>query len=487
MKNIIYYISISGIIVLSFFLYSSNFYPLLGSDDAIQVLMIHDFKLPHDLYFWGQDRYGSLIPLLGQPLYRGLGLSPLTSESIAHYLLLVAGYFAFAGLLKARFSRFALAVIWFFPPIRLIDLLRLNIGEEYSLLAIGIFLIIKMYEVPFEKYRLKQHLLLLSITFLFILAAWVSDLAALSAVLIVAVQVYFGSGQKRVPTKKAFRWRWELCYGITGSLLGAAFILYGKHFAMKSPLYNNFNDLNTVVSSLRLFGDSMRELLLFKASEPFTSAYLYLVLVLAGALLLMRRHIHFPLNERKWLYFFILDFILLFCLIMLSKWAYMNGVPRRYFTSSYITFWMAFLLIFEYLSASEVKKWLQAAMMIAVVTAGLGSVYNLKYIWPKTLKPRIEYVREFESLGKIGIIGDYWNSYINSASNPDQIVATPNDRSSVRNRDMAYKVMERDTLYVIRDGWMDAFPDSLNQFGTPIYKNGDEFRMGDCYVCRYRK
>jgi hypothetical protein len=52
---------------------------------------------------------------------------------------------------------------------------------------------------------------------------------------------------------------------------------------------------------------------------------------------------------------------------------------------------------------------------------------------------------------------------------------------------MAFEVMKRDTLYVIRDGWMETFPDSLNQFGTPLYKNGNEFRLGDCYVCRYKK
>jgi hypothetical protein len=126
-------------------------------------------------------------------------------------------------------------------------------------------------------------------------------------------------------------------------------------------------------------------------------------------------------------------------------------------------------------------------MLLAVVTAGAGSLYNLKYIWPKTLKPRAVYAREFERLGHIGIIGNYWNSYINSVTDPEQIVATPDDRSSVRNHEMAFEVMKRDTLYVIRDGWMETFPDSLNQFGTPLYKNGNEFRLGDCYVCRYKK
>jgi len=172
---------------------------------------------------------------------------------------------------------------------------------------------------------------------------------------------------------------------------------------------------------------------------------------------------------------------------MVSKWSLMNGVPRRYFTSNYITFWMAFLLALECLAETPWKKIVQVGMGVAVLTAGAGSLYNLKYIWPKTLEPRIELVREFESLGRIGIIANYWNSYINSASNPDLIIATPNQQSSIRNRDMVVEVMKRDTFYIIRDGWFEVFPDSINQFGTTLYKNGEEFRMGDCFVCRYRK
>ena len=487
LKNLAHYTGIAGIITLSFFCYSSNFFPLLGSDDAIQVLMIHDFKLPHDLYFWGQDRYGSLIPLLGQLFYRGFGISPLTSESVTHFLILIAGYFAFAGLFKSKSSRFILAVLWFFPPIRMIDLLRLNIGLEYSLLAIGIFMINKLYGNDFEKYRLKQHVFLLSVVILFILSTWVSDLAAVSIILILALQVYFGDFRKSIHQRFLTFWKPEVYYFLGGAIIGAAFIFYGKYYADKSPLYANFNNLKTVFASIRIFGGSLLELLLFKASEPFTSAYLYLVILCAASLFIMRGHIRLTQEVKKWILFFVLDFILLFGVIMLSRWSYMNGVPRRYFICCYISFWMTFLLAFDNMEASDIKKAMRVVLIIGVVMAGVGSLYNLKYIWPKTLKPKVEFVREFESLGRIGIIGNYWNSYINSITNPDQIISTPDDRSSIRNRAMANKVMKRDTIYIIKDGWMESFPDSLNQFGIQLYKNGNEFRMGDCFICRYRK
>ncbi|MEI6060837.1 MAG: hypothetical protein WCR72_09015 [Bacteroidota bacterium] len=487
MKTLIYYAFVIGIIVLSFFFYSSNFYPLLGSDDAVQVLMIHDFKLPHDLYFWGQDRYGSVVPLLGQIFYKGFRLSALTSESVTHYLLLITGYFAFAGLFKSKFSRLVLALVWFFPPIRLIDFLRVNIGLEYSLLAMAIFLIHKVYEDHFIKYRLWHHLALAAITVLFILATWVSDLAAVSVFLILILQVYSGTQEKKLEPARIFHWKPEIYYLFAGTLAGISLILYGKAFADKSPLYNNFNDLSTVIASFRLFWNSISDLLLFKASEPFTGVCLYLVILLTLALFLIRRNIKFNQSQKKWFLFFVLDCVIIFCIIITSKWSYMNGVPRRYFTSNYITFWMAFLLAFECLAETNIKKIMRVVVILAVVTAGAGSLYNLKYIWPKTLRPRADLAREFESLGRIGIIGNYWNSYINSVTKPGQIIATPDDHSSVRNRDLAHEVMQRDTIYVIRDCWFDVYPDSLNQFGTALYKNGEEFRMGDCYVCRYRK
>lgn len=487
MKSWIHYLAVSGIIILSFLSYSSNFYPLLSSDDAIQVLMIHDFQLPHDLYFWGQDRYGSLIPLLGQIFYKGFGISALTSESITHYLLLISGYFAFATFFKSKFSRIILAIVWFFPPFRLIDFLRGNIGLEYSLLAISIFVSIQLNKNEFEKYRLLQHILLFSITVLFILATWVSDLAVISISLILMLQIYFGKFAKGVRNKKLFHWKPGIYYLAAGLLIGSGIIFYGKYYAVKSPEYNSFNNFSTIIASFRIFGDSITDLLLFKSYEPYTSAYLYLVILLVIAMYTLKSKIHFNADQKKWFLFFALDCVLIFGAIMISKWSYMNGVPRRYFASNYITFWMAFLFAFEYLAESNFKKVLRIITLAAVIIAGAGSIYNLEYIWPKTLKPRAEFAREFESLGRIGIIGSYWNSYINSVTNPDQIIATPDDQSSVRNRDMAREVMKRDTFYIIRDGWMEVFPDSLNQFGTPLFKDGEEFRMGDCFVCRYRK
>ena len=55
----------------------------------------------------------------------------------------------------------------------------------------------------------------------------------------------------------------------------------------------------------------------------------------------------------------------------------------------------------------------------------------------------------------------------------------------VRNQELAREVFRQPRIYVVRDGWMDTFPDQLFQFHHRILKRGVEVRLGDCYICWY--
>jgi len=179
--------------------------------------------------------------------------------------------------------------------------------------------------------------------------------------------------------------------------------------------------------------------------------------------------------------------VIVFTIILSSKWTNLNGVPRRYFVCNYISFWIVFLITFESFKEIKFHRPLSILLMATVLIGGLGTIYNFKYISPKRLTPTIHIVSEFENLGKIGIISEYWNSYVSSASNPSQIKATPNDMSEVRNQNLVDSVFAQPDIYVIKDMWMNTFPDSLEQFGYVLLKSGDEFRIGGCHVCKYQK
>lgn len=478
-----FYIALIGLIsIISFRFYSALYYPALNSDNAVTVLMIHYFKLPDDLYFWGQDRLGSLIPLLGQVFFRLFKLSPLLSESVVHYLILLAGFLAFSYFIKNYFYKIIFAVIWFLPPMRLIDVTQFSFGIHYSLIAILCFLLSELEKC---KSCIKHHLLLVSIVLTAVTVIWVTDMAIISVFLLIVIQLIFYFKRKPIKIKINDP---VIYYAIAGVIIGYFFIHYAKSFSSNRQDYTIFGSFLEIKYSLSIFITSLKEIFLFKASEPFTSVYSYIAVILLVYLLFQAVKLRNQ-NETisKWVLFFLLDAFLILFFILISKWAYLNGVPRRYFTCTYISLSFAIILLFDKIVMSRSKAAIiKTLILITVLTGGIGTLYNLKYIWPKTLKPKTEIVGEFKKLGQIGIISEYWNSYITSCVEPALIKATPNEQSYVRNKQIVEEVFMQRDLYVIRDMWFDSFPDSMRQFGRMLVKDGSEFRIGDCDVCKYK-
>lgn len=482
----LYYIVIALIFLLSFRCYSSMFYPILNSDNAVSILMIHYFKLPNDLYFWGQDRMGSLIPLLGQVFLKLFNFSALTSEAITHYLILLLGFLAFASFLKSHFYKIIFAIIWFFPPMRLIDVTQFSFGIHYSLIAIACYLFVNYQKEKIQKNNFFVHLNLVTIMILLIAAIWVSDMALISVFLLLAIQLlYFFKTHKFTFSLVK---RPEFYYGLIGCIIGVLFIHYAKYISQNKQDYTTFADFNSMKETIAILWSSISDFFIFKANEPFTSVYSYFVLLIVGITMLLFKKNKFNNTSSKWILFFLLDAVLLFAIIIISKWTFINGVPRRYFTCTYISLSFVILLVLDNLITKTIYlKMIKTILFVTVFIGGIGTIYNILYIWPKTLTPKVEVVREFEKLGQIGIISEYWNSYITSCPNPEMIKATPNDQSWVRNQSIVEEVFQQPNIYIIKDIWLKTFPDSLNQFGRLLIKDGLEFRMGDCDVCKYKK
>lgn len=472
--------------MLSFFYYSSLFYPVLNSDNAVTILMIHSFNLPNDLYFWGQDRMGSLIPLIGQIPFKLFNFSALVSEAITHYLILLLGFLAFSSLLKSYFYKIIFAIIWFFPPMRLIDVTQLAFGIYYSLIAISIYLFNLSDKENIQKKPLLYHFILLLITLILIVSIWVSDMALMSVFLLLVIQLFYYLRKYKL-TKLAFK-NPKLYYALTGILIGYIFIHYVKSISSGKQDYATFSDVNSILQSINIFYNTIADIFLFKANEPFTSIYAYMVTIIIGFSLVALRKIKINESANKWIVFFLSDAIVVFVIIIISQWTFLNNVPRRYFTCTYIAFSLFLLLLFDNLVLKKKHNYFfKIFIFLTVFIGGAGTIYNLKYIWPKTLKPKVEIVDEFKKLGKIGIISEYWNSYIISCPNPDLIIATPNEQSSVRNIKITNEVFKQKDLYIIKDMWLESFPDTLKQFEHILLKDGDPFNIGDCNVCKYKK
>jgi hypothetical protein len=466
---------------LSFRLYSAYYYPVLNSDNAVTVLMIHYFDLPNDLYFWGQDRMGSLIPLLAQIPNKLLNASPLIAESLIHYLILLAGFISFAYFIKSYFLKFVFAVIWFFPPFRLIDVTQFAFGIHYSLIAISCLL----YEILLKKKirddKFLNHLILILIVLTLIASIWVSDMAIVSVSLFLIIHLYILFQKKEL--RLSLFTRLEFFYFIFGLIFCILFIQFAKSSSSSRLNYVNFSSFQEIIINLKIFFGSVLKIFLFQANEPFTSVYSYLSILLFYSLYRIIK-LHNLKLEKNWIFiFFVVDALILFCLILSSKWTFLNGVPRRYFTCSYISISFSTILLLDLVLLNNKLK---ALILFTVLIGGAGTIFNIKFVWPKTLRPRADISREFEKLGEIGIISEYWNSYIISCVNPSTLKATPHDSTwAVRNYNIVDEVFKQENIYLIKDMWLANFPDTVREFGRTLVKEGDSTYVGECNICKY--
>lgn len=489
MSKKVYYIIISVIVLLSFRFFASFNYPLLNTDDAVTVLMIHYFKLPDHLYFWGQDRLGSIIPLLAQPFYKLFNFSLLASEAIIHYGILFLGFLSFASFFKSRFCKIMLALIWFFPPTRMIDLTQYSFGIQYSMIGMVCYLLSINEKEDIQKNVWRHHALLFALMILIIVTIWVSDMTMITVFVIGAVRLffYFKTNKFLSVLKKP-----ELYYTVAGIVIGYFFISYAKSLA---PEYSKQNyslmaTFDQIMENLDGFASPIWRMAIFRKHEyePLTGVYIYLALIFIITMIVYSRKAKFDILSKKNMLTFLLDGILLYGVIIAAEWTFLNGSPKRYYVCTYISISLVFLLILDNLEVKEkIKKYMNGLLLVTTLTAAVGSVYHLAAIQPKTLKPMVETYKEFEKLGEIGVIADYWHSYVISCTNPELIKATSDDGWYPRNYDITLQAFERKNLYVIRDGLLETYPDTLEQFDRYFKKDGNEFEIAGCHVCKYKK
>jgi hypothetical protein len=443
--------------------------------------MAHYYELPHDFYCWGQDRGGTLIPLLSQIFIKIFHCSALWAVSLSNYVILILGYVCLSSLIKSKYYRIIFAIMWFLPFQRFIDITRFPIGVGYSLLGVFIFLIHKFEHSENIKPYLK-HLLLILMVLTGIVAIWASDLASVSFALLLLILFLF-----HCIKNKTFKIdKIVLCYAFIGVVLCGFFIKFAKSFAVaKTDNYLLVNGISEVKQALFIIKERLKDILIFNSHEIFVTIYIYLVilLIIVLAVMIFKKKLFPSLWLNKWICFFLADFVVIFGVFLSSSWVLVNDMGRWYFVASYISLAMVVLLILDKIELMHKIKWLKHIVLLTVIVGAISSVFSMKYIFPKSLKPKVEVIGEFKQLGEIGVIGNYWHSYIISCVDPELIKATPYDY--IRNYKIMEMTLERENIYVIKNGWMSTFPDTLNVQGHILVKENMPFILGECDVCQY--
>lgn len=483
-RQVLTFIFLSAVVIFSFSFFALRFYPQLNSDDALNVLMTVYYKFPQDLYCWGQNRGGTLIVMMSRIFY-GIGFSAITSVSISNYIILTLGYIGFSSLFKNRYTKLIFALLWFLPAFRFIYLLRYPIGVQYSLIAFAIFLLRK---IDFANKSLqKNYLLLSSIIVLFIITIWVSDLALVTIGALVLV-LY---GSHLISTGKLKLRKDVSLLILSGLLLCFLFIYYAKsHAASGGKTYLMINGIDDIAYVCSFLSNVFISLLLFNTEELFFSIYCWMVIIFIGNILIIssRSKIRLSPEKKIFFFFFAADIIFVLITLVLSKWPLANHLDRRYFIGMYISAVMALLILLEHAEITAMyMKIMKVYLVLTAIVGTAGTFHVLKYIDPGSLRSEFAVRSELLQLGEIGIIAGYWNAYVSACPDPVTIKATPHSGAVLRSQEIVDEVFEQPKLYVIREGWLDKFPDTLDQFGYILQKTGKPFTKAGVTLHEYKQ
>ncbi|HEY9659565.1 MAG TPA: hypothetical protein V6C65_13990, partial [Allocoleopsis sp.] len=202
----------------------------------------------------------------------------------------------------------------------------------------------------------------------------------------------------------------------------------------------------------------------------------------------------------RWTYLFIINAGLGLVLLILLQWVYKNGVNLRYFTVVYVSCWLAALLFADRLTGKSAKQ--ITAVLVVLAIASTLSITPSPFLLQRP-PSKLEKLAPLEKLGAVGFIGDYWASYVICTVNPALLNCTPYDKRGkipcqqnpqlqdsvgrVRCRRCIPKVLAAETIYLVKNKWLEEFPQEIQQFKTCLVKVGEPRKVGEYRIAPYRK
>lgn len=470
---------VSIIAILSFFFLSTAFYPDVHSDMAVNVLIADSFSLPNDWYWWGQDRLGSFIPFISQPLIKS-GLNPLWAVSVCNYLVITLGFIGFSKLFTHKRTIILFALLWFFPYQRYIELSAYPTGLSYGLLGFSFLFIRKIkFKEPILNSRINL-LMILIVALIWFSAVWVSDLMYVTLLTLGISSILYLVRNKELTINKTPVIAVYSIIMITILLVIRKIKAYASDVSQKYADFNSFSDIQ---ESLQNVFDGIYKVLMFNdAFFVSLGGWAILCFMVFTSTLIIKKFRSVIRYENFWINFFLSDFIAIILVIFISHWVFLNGTGRRYFIAPYISYALFALLLFDTYIINRSKmnfKILLCGVLIISLSPVIDTISRFGF------RSTASYVKELDRLGEIGIIGDYWNSYKLSVVNPHTIKSTPHQYDHVRNPLRVPEALNQPKIYIVRDNWLDSFPDTLVQFSCHLKKKGEPLYLAGVHLCEY--
>lgn len=461
---------------ISFFVSGLPFYPFLDSDISVHVYMAQSFSFKHDLYYWGQDRLGSFLPLVSNLIYRISGWSPFWIVAIVKWLILCVGCISFWPFIKSRFMIWAWVVLWFFPVYEMAN--HLLPGQPYAeqMAFIGLSLVCFHHWVYSTKLFYLPIFLILAST-----ATWISDFSIV--VYLTLLVVFWRLIINHLPVLIKKENRLVLGMSMLSLGLGAGFLLYAKLSAPRDLSYtmSPFASYDQFFHSIVTVFTYFTKCLVFQSISVGNSIAVYSTLFLIAFYFVFRRHTQLS----KWSVFFFCNVCVGFLFILSLRWLAINYVMLKYFIPVFFILWLTLISV-DITHLLGWKKWVISGCVFLICAGSVGSllsIYNKLYH-----VPRISYQDLNTAFFKEPkyIIGNYWNSYVLGCVHPENIVATPSHFETVRHPRPVERVLQSDTVYACLNDWFEITPDTLEQFHHQFILIESEIEEGRFRFAKYK-
>jgi hypothetical protein len=506
------------IFILSFRSFAFHLLRSFNSDHAVHVLMAQDLVLPEDLYYWGQNRLGSLVPILAHGLIQWFSITPIFAVSYTQYFFLLIGFLSLSSLLKQNISKLIFSLVWFFPvgPFYELVMPAHPYSPQFALIGCALVLADRLSKNS-QRLDWKRSVLVFGCIIFLTLSIWLSELS----IVIVAIMGYRIFSECR-NHDKIFRNSNSSTALILSSVIGFVFISVAKIYATTSYQAVNIDSLTAMfkVNSLDRTKFIIQNILnstistvTFSINNSLISWYfisscmfftLFLMFLIKGQtyklLKLDRTSNVFFMSKSRWSIVFGVNAVGTFLLLLNSDWVYINDVNPRYFIVVYLSVWLAILFGAEQLDTHPVQqarlaclslegnlvRFKQTIFASLLAIATIGSLSFSPSVFSFSHPPsQYEQMQGFRELGQAGIIGDYWTSYIICTVDPVKLHCTPHDKSSPRSQRSTQRVLNSPKIYLVKERWLNGFPDKIVQFGQSLEKQGPEIKIFNLTLAPY--
>ena len=526
---------------VSFHSFALHRTPMFDSDNAVHVLMAQDLNLPEDLYYWGQNRLGSLLPILSHFGVKILSLSPIVAVSGVQYILMLIGFLSFSSILSSNLSRLTLALVWFLPAATFITTIQAAQPYTPQFATIGCALAFLHQLNSCKNSVLRQRsLLIIGSLVSLCLSLWISE----QSIIIVLIVGYLirdkcitfdtlENGSKDLGTSEKNFEKFNFI-SIIGNLIGnlnhskifnstiligIGFIIFAKISATRSFEIFGINSLATTWIVFQFVTKQTIQSITFSVDNLSLSFYslaclglVFFLIVISGIYIQKSWTKNFQIktaihqvfdSDLKWSLLFGINTIGSFLLLISSEWVYRSGIHIRYFNVVYLSLWLTIIFYSDAVSkispnllkvevVNSFKKYLfkiNTPLLVSLLLAALiGSMSLPSYVYSLSpAKSQLSKLIGFKQLGEAGIIGDYWNSYVICSVDPKKLSCTPHDQDMVRSARSAQKAIASDKIYLVKERWLDSFPSQIIQFGTRLMKQGPEIKIDQYTLALYKR